>query len=83
MLKSYGYRTAAIVAAYPVAAAFGFGQGFDTFDEEFHESRGGEPGGERRANEVADAAIKWLQAPAGPQAPFFIWLVRRRRLVAR
>src|SRR4029453_8892789 len=58
MLKTYGYRTAAFVAAYPVAAAFGFSQGFDTFDEEFHESSGGEPGGERRANEVADAAIK-------------------------
>lgn len=75
MLKAHGYRTAAFVGAYPVAAAFGFGQGFDTFDEEFHESIGGEPGGERRANEVADAAIKWLQAsPAGLQAPFFTWL---------
>ena len=74
MLKTQGYRTAAFVGAYPVAAAFGFGQGFDTFNEEFHESSSGEPGGERRANEVADAAIRWLQPPAGPQAPFFVWL---------
>ena len=74
MLKTHGYRTAAFVGAYPVAAAFGFSQGFDTFDEEFHESSAGEPGGERRANEVADAALKWLQAPAGAQPPFFIWL---------
>jgi len=74
MLKTQGYRTAAFVGAYPVAAAFGFGQGFDTFDEEFHESSAGEPGGERRANEVADAAIKWLQDPTGAQRPFFMWL---------
>src|SRR4051794_40997566 len=37
-LKRRGYTTAAFVGAYPVAAAFGFSQGFDTFDEEFHES---------------------------------------------
>ena len=63
LLKRRGYRTAAFVGAYPVAAAFGFGQGFDTFDEEFHESSPGEPGGERRANEVADAAVRWLHRP--------------------
>jgi len=32
LLKGHGYRTAAFVGAYPVAAAFGFNQGFDTFD---------------------------------------------------
>src|SRR5438067_3945309 len=30
-LKQHGYHTAAFVGAYPVAAAFGFNQGFDTF----------------------------------------------------
>jgi arylsulfatase A-like enzyme/predicted Zn-dependent protease len=84
LLKRQGYRTAAFVGAYPVAAAFGFSQGFDTFDEEFHESLPGEQGAERRANEVADAAIRWLDlngpAKAGPypnsrtDAPFFTWL---------
>src|SRR5437879_5364991 len=34
LLKREGYRTAAFVGAYPVAAAFGFNQGFDNFDEE-------------------------------------------------
>src|SRR5206468_12789299 len=38
LLKRHGYKTAAFVGAYPVAAAFGFGQGFDTFDEECHEN---------------------------------------------
>src|SRR6266568_7561179 len=62
LLKKQGYQTAAFVGAYPVAAAFGFGQGFDTFNEDFHETTVGEPGAERRANEVADAALRWLQS---------------------
>src|SRR6266487_1441276 len=55
LLKKQGYQSAAFVGAYPVAAAFGFGQGFDTFNEDFHETSAGEPGAERRANEVADS----------------------------
>jgi arylsulfatase A-like enzyme/Tfp pilus assembly protein PilF len=83
LLKRQGYRTAAFVGAYPVAAAFGFNQGFDTFDEEFHESIPGETGAERQANEVIDAALKWLGASGSTatgaedgarQAPFFAWL---------
>jgi arylsulfatase A-like enzyme/Tfp pilus assembly protein PilF len=74
LLKRRGYRTAAFVGAYPVAAAFGFGQGFDSFDEEFHESSPGEQGAERRANEVADAAGRWLTSTASQRAPFFSWL---------
>ena len=72
LLKRRGYRTAAFVGAYPVAAAFGFNQGFDTFDEEFHESGPGDQGAERRANEVADAAMRWFGS--APDGPFFTWL---------
>src|SRR5437867_8549363 len=43
LLKGQGYQTAAFVGAYPVAAAFGFGQGFDTFNEDFHEAIPGDP----------------------------------------
>jgi arylsulfatase A-like enzyme/Tfp pilus assembly protein PilF len=71
-MKRRGYRTAAFVGAYPVAAAFGFGQGFDTFDEEFHETSPIDQGAERRGNEVADAATRWLGASG--DAPFFVWL---------
>src|SRR5207249_758505 len=80
LLKRHGYKTAAFVGAYPVAAAFGFGQGFDTFDEEFHETTVGETGAERRANEVADAALRWLQSSGSTEGtftrarPFFAWL---------
>src|SRR5436190_13245616 len=76
LLKQEGYRTAAFVGAYPVAAAFGFNQGFDTFDEEFHEASQGDPGAERRANEVADSALRWLTSSDASRAtsPFFAWL---------
>ena len=71
-LKRRGYVTAAFVGAYPVAAAFGFNQGFDTFDEEFHESSPDDNGAERRANEVADASLRWLSARGS--GPFFAWM---------
>ena len=67
-MKKQGYQTAAFVGAYPVAAAFGFNQGFDTFNEDFHETSAGEPGAERRASEVADAALRWLESSAGAAA---------------
>jgi choline-sulfatase len=72
-LKRTGCRTAAFVAAYPVAGAFGFGRGFDTFDEGLSAA---EPGhvAERPANAVADAAIGWLRALGKADAPFFAWL---------
>jgi choline-sulfatase len=70
-LKRVGYHTAAFVAAYPVAAAFGFSQGFDTFDESFHETAPGEQGAERRGSDVSDAALRWL---ADAPRPFFLWL---------
>jgi len=78
VLKGQGYQTSAFVGAYPVAGAFGFSQGFDTFNEDFHETSAGESGAERRANEVADAALRWLESSAGAAAvggrPFFAWL---------
>jgi arylsulfatase A-like enzyme/predicted Zn-dependent protease len=78
VLKRQGYQTGAFVGAYPVAAAFGFNQGFDTFNEDFHETSPGESGAERRANEVADSALRWLESAAGAamggRRPFFAWL---------
>jgi arylsulfatase A-like enzyme/predicted Zn-dependent protease len=73
LLKGKGYDTGAFVGAYPVAAAFGFAQGFDVFDEAFHPSSASEPGAERPANEVADSAIRWLTATDRGNAPFFMW----------
>jgi hypothetical protein len=70
-------RPAAFVGAYPVAGAFGFNQGFDTFNEDFHETSPGEQGAERRANEVTDSALRWLEsagAATRARKPFFAWL---------
>src|SRR5262245_56955377 len=72
LLKERGYRTAAFVAAYPVARGFGFGQGFDEYSEKFHEIPIPGQGAERPGNEVADEAVAWLaKLPAGP---FFAWV---------
>lgn len=71
-LKAAGYETAAFVGGYPVAAAFGFGQGFDTFSENFRENQATAHGAERPANEVADAAIAWLTSRQAK--PYFAWL---------
>jgi arylsulfatase A-like enzyme/Tfp pilus assembly protein PilF len=73
-LKRAGYRTAAFVAAYPVAAAFGFGQGFDEFSEGLHPNPGIGQGAERPANEVADAAVAWLERTRNAKEPFFAWV---------
>jgi arylsulfatase A-like enzyme/tetratricopeptide (TPR) repeat protein len=72
LLKEAGYRTGAFVGAYPVAAAFGFRQGFDVFHEDFKESPIPGAGAQRRANEVADDAMAWLST--GGKGPFFAWV---------
>jgi arylsulfatase A-like enzyme/Flp pilus assembly protein TadD len=71
-LKAEGYRTAAFVGAYPVAAAFGFRQGFDTFSENFKESPIAGAGAQRPANEVVDDALGWLAKPG--DGPSFVWM---------
>ena len=72
LLRKRGYRTAAFVAAYPVASSFGLGQGFDEFHENFHEMPVPGQGAERPGNEVAEEVIAWLATPS--QAPFFVWV---------
>jgi arylsulfatase A-like enzyme/tetratricopeptide (TPR) repeat protein len=72
LLAARGYRTAAFVAAYPVAADFGFARGFHEFHEDLHESPVPGEGAERPGNEVADQFIAWLERPA--RAPFFAWV---------
>jgi tetratricopeptide (TPR) repeat protein len=71
-LRGAGFETAAFVGAFPLAAAFGFGRGFQQFDEGLRPSAA--PGGiaERPANEVADAAVDWLRARGGGR--FFAWV---------
>ncbi|HEV7501852.1 MAG TPA: sulfatase-like hydrolase/transferase, partial [Vicinamibacteria bacterium] len=72
LLKAQGYRTAAFVGAYPVASAFGFRQGFDTFSEDFKDSPIPGAGAQRPASDVVDATLGWLATPG--DAPSFVWM---------
>jgi arylsulfatase A-like enzyme len=69
-----GYRTAAFVAALPVARAFGFAAGFGTFDDDFGDDPRGKPRSERNAAEVNARALPWLTAAAASDEPFFAWI---------
>ncbi len=81
-----GYTTGAFVGAFPVSARFGFGQGFDVFDDDF----GAVPGvhelaavqlfdllrpanmpRERRADRVLDATLAFIDTTPGP---LFTWV---------
>jgi choline-sulfatase len=73
-LKAGGYRTGAFIGAFVVDRAYGFGQGFDTFDSDFRSFRQDiKAQVQRRAAEVIDPAMAWIKsAPSG--APFFAWV---------
>lgn len=76
-LREAGFATAAVVASFPVASRFGFGQGFDSFSEEFTEH----PVANRRweghrvpedrfyslADTITDRALAALDALAGAE----------------
>jgi arylsulfatase A-like enzyme/Tfp pilus assembly protein PilF len=75
VLRGHGYDTGAAVGAYPVSRPSGLDRGFAFFDDPFG---GGErastrdPRTERRASEVVDAALRWLERPR--RSPFFLWV---------
>jgi arylsulfatase A-like enzyme len=84
-----GYRTGAVVGAFPVCSKLGFNRGFDYFDDYFSPVNAltrltfarilGDAGAiktkarlQRRATEVTDRAIAWLDR--GDGRPFFLWV---------
>jgi choline-sulfatase len=78
--KRHGYETAAFVSAFVLDSTWGFGRGFDTYDDHFDpqqfETRN--PGNiQRRADETIDRVLAWLRSrKAGPGGgrPFFLWV---------
>jgi len=72
LLSQDGYGTAAFVSAFVLDAKFGLSRGFDHYDDEV--SRGSAEFGypERRADETADRAIRWLGSSRAD--PFFLWV---------
>jgi arylsulfatase A-like enzyme/tetratricopeptide (TPR) repeat protein len=73
LLKAQGYRTAAFVSAFPLAARFGLDRGFDVYDDRFvgAASRPVFTELERPGRETVARAREWL-ASASP--PVFCWV---------
>jgi arylsulfatase A-like enzyme len=73
-LKHAGYSTGAFVSHVYVSSTFGFGRGFETF-EDFGLSQPGyrlEAGMEPRADRVTDAALGWLDRQE--RRPLFLFV---------
>src|SRR5581483_11201511 len=85
LLTAAGYRSAAFVSAFPVASRFGFGRGFEHYDDAFGPSggtvswrrrwrrRGATGAFDRRGAETVDRALAWLGASARDR-PRFLWV---------
>ncbi len=74
ILKARGYATAAFVGAAVLERRFGLAQGFDYYHDNFDLTRLGEvslDSVERKADEVAEVALKWLRERKGK---FFAWV---------
>jgi choline-sulfatase len=75
ILQQQGWDTAAFVGASVLKKLFGFNRGFALYDDEMPKPEPGRMGGEypeRRAGEVVDRAIGWLDSQSGK--PFFLWV---------
>ena len=73
ILAEQGWDTAAFIGSAVLKKRFGLNQGFAVYDDEMPAPAGGsaEEEPERRASEVVDRAVKWLDAQSGK--PFFLW----------
>ncbi len=71
-LKNSGYRTGAVIGAFPLDSRFGLDQGFDFYEDDF-KKRGTHKNapGERKAEVVTQIARTWLDQQA---SPWFLWL---------
>lgn len=66
-LKPLGYKTAAFVSAFPLAAEFGLSSGFDHYDDYLAADIA-----ERPANETTDRALDFLERE--DSSPLFVWV---------
>ena len=66
-LRGAGYRTAAFVSSFALAARFGLARGFELYDD--GQAAGGT---ERSARETTEAALRHLSGNAGQ--PLFLWV---------
>ncbi len=87
-LKTAGYDTFAVLAAFVLDRRFGLDQGFDTYDDaitlKYREAGVRQASPQRPADAVVDSAIAWLDARStsagsgvdagGDAKPFFMWV---------
>jgi arylsulfatase A-like enzyme/Tfp pilus assembly protein PilF len=72
VLQEQGWDTAAFIGSSVLKRRFGLNQGFAVYDDEMPSGGGSaEAEPERRAGEVVDRAVKWLDAQSG--RPFLLW----------
>jgi arylsulfatase A-like enzyme/Tfp pilus assembly protein PilF len=74
IMQARGWDTAAFVGSAVLKKGFGLSQGFGVYDDEMPkaDAAAAVEFPERRAAEVVDRAVKWLDGRAGK--PFFLWL---------
>jgi arylsulfatase A-like enzyme/Tfp pilus assembly protein PilF len=74
LLRDQGYATGAFVAAYPLDARFGLGQGFDVYDDNYGKGRATLDFSvqERAAAAVLEPAARWWQSAEGKRR--FLWV---------
>jgi arylsulfatase A-like enzyme/tetratricopeptide (TPR) repeat protein len=74
VFRDAGYRTGAFVGAYVLDRRFGLSRGFETYDDRVPRDPDADARleADRRAADVVDAALAWLDSSARP--PFFLWV---------
>jgi arylsulfatase A-like enzyme/Tfp pilus assembly protein PilF len=71
-LKLNGYRTGAVIGAFPLDSRFGLAQGFDFYEDDFKKKGISKyAAGERNSESVVRLAQNWLDRQS---APWFLWM---------
>ena len=73
ILQQKGWQTAAILGSAVLARTTGLNQGFQTYDDNMHGTEIGGNSPQRRAGEVVDRAIRWLEQQSDGK-PFLLWV---------
>ncbi|MGQ0720211.1 MAG: sulfatase-like hydrolase/transferase [Candidatus Eiseniibacteriota bacterium] len=71
-LRDEGFRTGAVIAALPLTAQFGFGHGFEHFDDDLAGDSASPFYAERPARVVVDHALAWVDGLAAADR-WFLW----------
>ena len=72
ILQRNGFRTGAVLGAFPLDARFGLNQGFDSYDANFGQRSRRDVANQRKASEVSQLASDWLEKNGSE--PFFLFL---------